>query len=67
MKKRIVLICRDEDSTLERLLLYIQRVSAIGHSFPVEVDPEDREFRSRFYIDGDGADKILSVEVEKIP
>jgi len=63
--KTIVLDCRDEEDNLERLLTYIKETAAIGHSFVVEVDPEDREFRRRFSIDGDGADKIATIDVTK--
>jgi hypothetical protein len=63
--KTIVLECRDEEDNLEKLLDYIKRTAAIGHSFVVEVDPEDREFRRRFSIDGDGADKIKAMIVTR--
>ena len=64
MNKRITIVCRDFESQLESLLRYIQSTAAIGHSFDIIVDPDDREFKKRFFIDGDGADKIVSVDVE---
>jgi hypothetical protein len=60
-RKTLVIVCRDEDNSLENLLTYIKKTAGIGHSFVVHVDPEDREFSKRFSIDGDGADKIYSI------
>jgi len=60
VKKKIVIVCRDEDDSLEKLLVYIKKTAGIGHSFVVHVDPEDH-FSRRFSIDGDGADRIYSI------
>ena len=46
---------RDPDYQLIRLIEYIGRVSAPGHSFEVVVDPDMRENRKSFGIDGDGS------------
>ena len=46
---------RDPDYQLVRLIDYISRISAPGHSFEVVVDPDMRENRKSFGIDGDGS------------
>ncbi len=66
--KQIVIVCRDEEASLENLLNYIRSTAGIGHSFSIVVDPIDPEFKRQFFIDGDGADKIrtiTSIEVLK--
>lgn len=51
----LVIKLRDPDYQLVRLIDYISRTSAPGHSFEVVVDPDMREHRKSFGIDGDGA------------
>lgn len=48
--------------TLLPLLEYLKRQAGIGHSFPIVVDPDDSEYREKFYMDGDGAAHIISIE-----
>lgn len=48
--------------TLLPLLEYLKRQAGIGHSFPIVVDPDDSEYRKEFYMDGDGAANIISID-----
>ena len=50
--------------TLIPLLEYLKRQAGIGHSFPMVVDPDDREYKKEFYMDGDGAAQIISIKSE---
>ena len=63
--KKIILITRDPDKNIEKLLDCIKSYSSAGHSFPVIVDPKDNEMKQEFYIDGDGADSILEITIEQ--
>ena len=49
----------DSEGTIKNLITYVKELASIGHSFPVEVDPGDKERAKHFYIDGDGADRII--------
>jgi len=59
---RISIICRDEDNSLYKLLEYIRRIGNQGHSFTITVDPSNSEYKQDFSWDGDGSDKIFSIE-----
>lgn len=50
--------------TLLPLLEYLKRQAGIGHSFPIVVDPDDSEYKEKFYMDGDGAAHIISIKSE---
>jgi len=45
---------RGDEGGLRKLLEYIRDTAGVGHSFEVVVDPDDRQYRKRFGIDGDG-------------
>lgn len=71
-KDVITVELRDPDKSLVRLLEYIKGNANIGHSYEVIVDPDDKERKKSFGIDGDGPFYIFSikqngkeVEVEK--
>ncbi|MGD2072521.1 MAG: hypothetical protein PVG65_03435 [Candidatus Thorarchaeota archaeon] len=49
------------DETLIPLLNYLKDVAAVGHSFPIIVDPNDKEYKKEFGMDGDGAAHIRSI------
>lgn len=49
----------DPDGKISELINYIKTTAQAGHSFPVVVDPDDKDYRREFYIDGDGSDKII--------
>lgn len=62
---RIIIIeCTEQAATetLMPLLDCLKRNAGIGHSFPIVVDPDDSEFRKKFYMDGDGAAHIISIK-----
>lgn len=49
------------EGELRRLLDYIRRTAAIGHTFNVVVDPGDSEHEKSFGFDGDGAFRIEDI------
>ena len=53
----------DPDSQLIFLIDYINRLSNPGHSFEVVVDPDMRENRKSFFIDGDGSFRIKDLKM----
>ena len=54
----------DPDNQLIRLIDYISKLSAPGHSFSVVVDPDTQDEKS-FGIDGDGSFYIKSLKVNE--
>lgn len=56
-----VVYCSDPDRSIARLLNHIKDTAAIGHSFDVVVDPDNKEFKEVFSIDGDGSDRIEGI------
>lgn len=62
---RITILCRDADGTLAKLLEAIKKAGNVGHSFSIVVDPGD-EREEKFFWDGDGADSIQDISVNKI-
>ena len=58
----IVIKLRDPDDQLVKMIEYIRGVAGIGHSFEVVVDPDMREYRKRFFMDGDGSFYIQDVK-----
>lgn len=54
----------DGAESMAKMLAYIGKIGGIGHSFGVVVDPENSEFKRQFGFDGDGSDRILSVELD---
>lgn len=65
-KKKITLTVNDGEGAIEKLLRYIKEISDPGHSFTIDVDPDDPDCNKKFGIDGDGADRIFEIGVEKI-
>lgn len=64
MYKKIELLVRDDDNTIEDLLRFIQFYSHIGHSFEIICDRENTN--NTFFIDGDGEDKLHILNLEEI-
>ena len=58
----LIIKLRDPDNQLVRLIDYIQRTAGPGHSFEVVVDPDMRENRKSFGIDGDGSFYIQEIK-----
>lgn len=65
--KRYILTVSDPDSQLIKMLELIKNMSRGGHSFPVSVDPHDKERHEEFYIDGDGWCNIADITIEDGP
>jgi hypothetical protein len=59
--KKIELFVNDEDNQLGSFLAYVKKISGVGHSFIVVVDPDDSEYRKKFSFDGDGAFSIQKI------
>jgi len=53
---------RDPDNELVRMIDHIMHSANIGHSFEVVVDPDMREYRKSFFMDGDGSFYIKEVK-----
>lgn len=51
-----------DEGEVARMLDYIGRTAAIGHSFSVVVDPGDSEYEKKFSFDGDGAFRIEDIK-----
>lgn len=64
-EKRYILTVSDPDKSILNLLLRIQEAANWGHGFPVVVDPDDKEYKRSFYIDGDGMDHIYDITLEE--
>lgn len=58
----IKVILRDPDDQLIRMIDYIKSTANVGHSFEVVVDPDSRETKRSFGIDGDGAFFIKDIK-----
>ncbi len=66
LKKSVVTMeIRDPDKELQKLLEKIKWLANAGHSFDVVVDPDDKEFKEAFFIDGDGACHIRDLKVKE--
>lgn len=62
--QKIIIICSGEvGKTIKEMMDHIKSTTNGGHSFEIVVDPEDRERKKSFSIDGDGADRIESVSI----
>jgi len=64
---KITIECTDQaaEECLIGLLEYIKQNSDPGHSFDIVVDPDMRENKKSFYMDGDGNSYIKSIKAEK--
>jgi hypothetical protein len=51
---------------LQKLLEHIKATGNIGHTFDIIVDPNNKEFEEMFEWDGDGADSIGEITIEKL-
>jgi len=64
---KITIECTDQaaEECLIGLLEYIKKNSDPGHSFGIVVDPDMRENKQSFYMDGDGNSYIKSIKAER--
>jgi len=58
----LIIKVRDDEDQLVKMIDYIMHTAGIGHSFEVVVDPDMREYRKKFYFDGDGSFRIQDVK-----
>lgn len=60
--------CNDPDGHLKAIIEAIKKASDPGHCCSIKFDPES-EIPEEFCFDGDGSDRIVSVEVveEEVP
>jgi hypothetical protein len=59
----IMILVRDYENQLIKLIKAIGDTANPGHSFPVVIDPGDSEHEQKFYFDGDGAFYIKNVKI----
>lgn len=57
---------RDPDNQLVKMIDYIMGVANIGHSFEVVVDPDMKDYRKSFFMDGDGPFYINKVMLNSV-
>lgn len=62
-------IIADDDGTLEQILRHLEYNGNAGHSYSIILDPDATEKEGRLTTgwDGDGADRIMSITIEKMP
>lgn len=66
-KKRIVITCNDSTGDFEKFLNWWKSMGNIGHSAVVHCDVEQSADIVKIFCDGDGSDKIYSIDVENMP
>ena len=54
----------DGADSISKMLAYIGKIASGGHSFGIVVDPGDSDYEKSFGFDGDGSDRVLSVELD---
>lgn len=64
--KKYIIVARDIDGNLQKLLEHIKKIGNIGHSFSIIVDPANKDYTLNTGWDGDGSDHIKDVKVEEI-
>ena len=64
-KGKLVINVVDSEGELQKLIDHIKKIANMGHSFEVVVDPNNKDYTEKFYIDGDGSFYIKDVEFEK--
>lgn len=61
----ITIKLRDPDNQLILMLDHMKTIANVGHSYPVIVDPELREYTKKFFFDGDGSFFIKEIKYNK--
>lgn len=56
--EEVTLKMNDTEGQIKELLKTIADYSKMGHSFTIVVDPNNKEYEKKFFIDGDGSDKL---------
>lgn len=65
-KKRITIELNDSNGDFEKLIRWWKFMGDIGHSAVIHCDVEQPSNIVKIYCDGDGADRVQSIKVEKI-
>jgi len=65
-EKVIIMLVSDPENQVEELLSYIKGTAGKGHSFSVVVDPDNLDYKSSFYIDGDGSCRIKDIKIRAL-
>ena len=64
--KDIILRVRDEENHIEDLLNYIKSNTDPGHCSTIIVDADGDDYKKSFQVDGDGIDRIVSINVKGV-
>lgn len=62
----IVTVKTSNPKCISDLLTYIKGLGDKGHSFSIVVDPDCTEYKKSFSFDGDGSDRINSIEMTEV-
>jgi len=62
-KKRITVELKDSSGDFEKLIRWWKQMGDIGHSAVIHCDVEQPENLIKLFCDGDGADRVQSIEV----
>lgn len=65
-QRKITVIAQDDQDKVKSLLDYIGQIGNGGHTFTIDVDPETSDTNKKFDWDGDGSDRIISVDSEEM-
>ena len=61
-QRKITVIAQDDQDKIKSILDYIGQIGNGGHTFTIDVDPESSETNKKFDWDGDGSDRVVSVD-----
>ena len=61
--KKVSMTIRDNEQQIQGLLEVIESYTQMGHSFSVVVDPDNSDYEKKFYIDGDGSDRLDDLQI----
>ncbi len=59
----IVIRLRDPEKQMSKFLKAAKTAANIGHSYPVTIDGDDKEYKQDFYFDGDGPFYIKDIKI----
>ncbi len=66
-RKLITIDCYDGEDELEKFLKWWEFMGNIGHSAVIHCDVEQPSEMVKIYCDGDGADRVKSITIKRIP
>jgi hypothetical protein len=59
---KVEFLVKGDEGQMAAMIEYINRCSAVGHSFNIVVDPDLSEYKKSFFADGDGSFRIKDVK-----